>query len=80
MIEILSVIMYISFFVIAGEVKPECDHCRDNPNKKCKHCCCRVCGEKKDLDKQIMCDECDDAFHLWCLNPPLEALPEADEW
>jgi len=27
-----------------------------------------------------MCDECDNAYHIYCLNPPLKALPEEDEW
>ena len=38
------------------------------------------CGGKHDPDKQIMCDECDMAYHIGCLNPPLEKIPEDDEW
>ncbi|XP_013414439.1 E3 ubiquitin-protein ligase UHRF1 [Lingula anatina] len=60
--------------------KPECDHCLDNPRRKCKHCACHGCGGKNDPDKQIMCDECDMAFHLACLDPPLEAVPDVEEW
>lgn len=60
--------------------KPDCDHCLDNPRKKCKECACHVCGGKQDPEKQIMCDECDYAYHLGCLKPPLEQLPEEDEW
>ncbi|XP_056018667.1 E3 ubiquitin-protein ligase UHRF1-like isoform X2 [Ostrea edulis] len=60
--------------------KPECDHCKDNPKRKCKHCACCVCGGKNDPDKQILCDECDQAYHLQCLDPPLDKLPEEDEW
>ncbi len=54
--------------------------CQDNPSRRCKHCACSVCGGKNDPDKQILCDECDMAFHLWCLTPPLEIVPESDDW
>ena len=27
-----------------------------------------------------MCDECDMAYHMACLNPPLTTLPDDDEW
>lgn len=60
--------------------KPDCDFCKDNPKKKCKHCACCVCGGKHDPDKQILCDECDQAYHLQCLDPPLDNLPTDDEW
>jgi E3 ubiquitin-protein ligase UHRF1 len=29
---------------------------------------------------QLLCDECNFAYHIRCLNPPLEAVPECDEW
>nr|KAG5688100.1 hypothetical protein BaRGS_031293 [Batillaria attramentaria] len=35
---------------------------------------------KHDPEKQLMCDECDQAYHLDCLNPPLTAIPDEDEW
>lgn len=28
----------------------------------------------------MLCDECDRAFHLGCLEPPLEELPEEEHW
>ncbi|CAH1244134.1 UHRF1 [Branchiostoma lanceolatum] len=59
---------------------PECMHCLDDVNKKCKHCNCHVCGGKDDPDKQLLCDECDSAFHMYCLTPPMEVLPDDDEW
>ncbi|RUS78042.1 hypothetical protein EGW08_014217 [Elysia chlorotica] len=62
------------------KIQPHCEHCNDNPRRKCKHCGCAVCTEKKDPEKTILCDECDDAFHIYCLNPPLEKIPEEDEW
>ncbi|XP_064626452.1 E3 ubiquitin-protein ligase UHRF1-like [Lineus longissimus] len=60
--------------------KPECDHCQDNPRRKCKFCSCAICGGKNDPEKQIMCDECDAAYHIGCLTPPLEAIPDVEEW
>ncbi len=60
--------------------KPACDVCKDNPRRKCKSCACSVCGGKEEPDKQLLCDECDQAYHLWCLSTPLESVPEEDEW
>lgn len=60
--------------------KPDCNHCKDDPLKKCKFCACNQCGGKEDPDKQLLCDECDLAYHLYCLNPPLEKIPDDDEW
>ncbi|XP_046981983.1 E3 ubiquitin-protein ligase UHRF1-like [Schistocerca americana] len=57
-----------------------CDKCNDNPLKRCKSCSCQVCGKKNEPSKQIMCDECDSPYHIWCLTPPLEEIPDVDEW
>ncbi|KAM6963306.1 LOW QUALITY PROTEIN: E3 ubiquitin-protein ligase UHRF1 [Aplochiton taeniatus] len=59
---------------------PECKHCKDNPSKNCCWCNCHVCGIKQDPDKQLLCDECDMAFHTYCLNPPLTTIPEDEDW
>ncbi|XP_066551243.1 E3 ubiquitin-protein ligase UHRF1 isoform X3 [Amia ocellicauda] len=59
---------------------PECKHCKDNPSKNCRMCNCHVCGVKQDPDKQLLCDECDMAFHIYCLNPPLSSIPEDEDW
>ncbi|XP_069815523.1 E3 ubiquitin-protein ligase UHRF1-like [Dendropsophus ebraccatus] len=58
---------------------PECKHCKDNPRAKCRMCACHVCGGKQDPGKQLLCDECDMAFHMYCLDPPLTSLPQDDE-
>ncbi|XP_077520786.1 E3 ubiquitin-protein ligase UHRF1-like [Amblyomma americanum] len=60
--------------------QPDCTHCNDRPERRCRHCSCCRCGSKKDPDRQLLCDECDRAFHLACLDPPLEALPEEEHW
>ena len=64
----------------AGGDGKNCDHCKDDRDKKCTFCACSVCGGKQDPDKQILCDECDMAFHLWCLDPPLTDVPNDEDW
>ncbi|XP_075401343.1 E3 ubiquitin-protein ligase UHRF1 isoform X2 [Tenrec ecaudatus] len=59
---------------------PSCKHCKDDDNKLCRVCACHLCGGKQDPGKQLMCDECDMAFHMYCLCPPLSSIPEEDEW
>ncbi|XP_071767852.1 E3 ubiquitin-protein ligase UHRF1 [Centroberyx gerrardi] len=59
---------------------PECKHCKDNPDKNCRWCNCHICGIKQDPDKQLLCDECDMAFHTYCLDPPLTSIPEDEDW
>ncbi|XP_050422764.1 E3 ubiquitin-protein ligase UHRF1-like isoform X2 [Adelges cooleyi] len=57
-----------------------CIKCKDDDKKDCMDCGCRVCGGKENEDKQLMCDECNHPYHMTCLNPPLKALPEDDDW
>uniref|UniRef100_A0A8C5N773 Tyrosine-protein kinase BAZ1B n=1 Tax=Gouania willdenowi TaxID=441366 RepID=A0A8C5N773_GOUWI len=40
---------------------------------------CKVCRRKGDDEKLILCDECNKAFHLFCLRPALYRIPEG-EW
>uniref|UniRef100_A0AAR2JFU8 Tyrosine-protein kinase BAZ1B n=1 Tax=Pygocentrus nattereri TaxID=42514 RepID=A0AAR2JFU8_PYGNA len=40
---------------------------------------CKVCRKKGEDDKLILCDECNKAFHLFCLRPALYRVPEG-EW
>lgn len=57
-----------------------CSDCNDDQTKECKECGCKVCGGKHDSHHLLLCDECNSAFHLQCLNPPLTALPSDDYW
>ncbi|XP_014836021.1 PREDICTED: E3 ubiquitin-protein ligase UHRF1 [Poecilia mexicana] len=59
---------------------PECKHCKDDLKKNCRWCNCHICGIKQDPDKQLLCDECDMAYHTYCLNPPLTSIPEDEDW
>ncbi|PNI54539.1 UHRF2 isoform 5 [Pan troglodytes] len=59
---------------------PECDLCGGDPEKKCHSCSCRVCGGKHEPNMQLLCDECNVAYHIYCLNPPLDKVPEEEYW
>ncbi|MGH0151085.1 UNVERIFIED_CONTAM: hypothetical protein FKN15_052640 [Acipenser sinensis] len=59
---------------------PECKHCKADPDSECRFCSCCVCGGKQDAHMQLLCDECNMAFHIYCLNPPLSRIPEDEDW
>ncbi|XP_030849872.1 tyrosine-protein kinase BAZ1B-like [Strongylocentrotus purpuratus] len=40
---------------------------------------CKICRRKGNEDKVIMCDKCNQPFHLFCLRPALPAFPTG-EW
>eukprot|EP01122_Echinamoeba_exundans_P010005 TRINITY_DN3628_c0_g1_i1.p1 TRINITY_DN3628_c0_g1~~TRINITY_DN3628_c0_g1_i1.p1 ORF type:complete len:563 (+),score=158.48 TRINITY_DN3628_c0_g1_i1:46-1734(+) len=47
---------------------------------RCNDCkLCETCAATGDEEKLLMCDACDRGYHSYCLNPPLDALPEG-EW
>lgn len=62
-----------------GVSAPDCNQCNDDSTLACKKCSCNECGAKTSPDKQIICDECNAIYHLWCLSNPLETIPE-DDW
>jgi len=70
-----------------GEVDPTprevgeiCQECKGKNTRKCKKCGCAKCGGKDKPEMCIICDECDDGFHLWCLVPPLAEMPTDEHW
>ncbi|XP_071441691.1 E3 ubiquitin-protein ligase UHRF1-like [Hetaerina americana] len=58
----------------------DCTTCQDNDDKLCRECGCNVCGGKEDPEKQLVCDECECSYHLNCLKPPLDSIPDEEEW
>ncbi len=56
----------------------DCKRCKNNPDKPCKECGCNECGLKDRDDMTLVCDECEYYYHLDCLDPPLEKIPEGD--
>ncbi|XP_073491296.1 E3 ubiquitin-protein ligase UHRF2 [Aquarana catesbeiana] len=59
---------------------PECKYCKADPETECRFCSCYVCGGKQDAHMQLLCDECNMAYHIYCLNPPLSKIPEDEDW
>jgi hypothetical protein len=41
---------------------------------------CEVCGTDDNSDVLLLCDVCTQAFHIYCLLPPLDAVPSAEHW
>lgn len=40
---------------------------------------CRICHRDDDFAKMLLCEGCDDEYHIYCLNPPLKSVPK-DDW
>ncbi|KAG5639694.1 hypothetical protein H0H81_005877 [Sphagnurus paluster] len=40
---------------------------------------CEVCHKKNRWEEMLLCDGCDCGFHMFCLQPPLTAIPK-DQW
>ncbi|KAL9224732.1 hypothetical protein vseg_000741 [Gypsophila vaccaria] len=40
---------------------------------------CHVCGLAETALEMLICDECDEAFHLSCFNPSIKKIP-VDDW
>ncbi|RHY82116.1 hypothetical protein DYB35_006080 [Aphanomyces astaci] len=53
-----------------------CPSCLQTPFDQDK--ACRLCAGDTNLSQIILCDCCDDEYHLYCLNPPLAAVPDGD--
>ena len=39
---------------------------------------CKICRKKGDEDRLLLCDDCNQAFHMYCLRPALLELPTGD--
>ncbi|KAK3235821.1 hypothetical protein CYMTET_54005 [Cymbomonas tetramitiformis] len=44
-----------------------------------KHLACEVCRKTDGEAEMLLCDACNRGYHLWCLNPALDGVPEG-EW
>lgn len=77
---IILFIHVFAFMNAAGKSGPECKHCKADPDAECRFCSCCVCGGKQDAHMQLLCDECNMAFHIYCLNPPLATIPDDEDW
>ncbi|XP_036147944.1 E3 ubiquitin-protein ligase UHRF1 isoform X2 [Monomorium pharaonis] len=59
---------------------PNCEGCNDDPGMRCRSCGCNICAGKEEEDTLLICDECQDMFHMKCLDPPLLELPQETYW
>lgn len=43
---------------------------------RCLDCTvCEGCGQKHDEPRLILCDDCDISYHIYCMDPPLDHVP-----
>lgn len=44
---------------------------------RCLDCTvCEGCGMKHDESRLILCDDCDISYHIYCMDPPLDIVPD----
>uniref|UniRef100_A0A8C9WZA5 [histone H3]-trimethyl-L-lysine(4) demethylase n=1 Tax=Sander lucioperca TaxID=283035 RepID=A0A8C9WZA5_SANLU len=59
-------------------------HCRTKaaltivPSPQVDQYMCLVCGKGTAEDRLLLCDGCDDSYHIFCLIPPLHDVPKGD--
>jgi hypothetical protein len=48
--------------------------------EKVEDAVCEVCGTDDNAGVLLLCDVCTQAFHIYCLQPPLDAVPTTEHW
>ncbi|KAK6190909.1 hypothetical protein SNE40_002675 [Patella caerulea] len=46
--------------------------------KSAENAKCKICRKKDNDDRLLLCDECNQAFHMYCLRPALRDVPKGD--
>ncbi|XP_055960501.1 uncharacterized protein LOC126669536 isoform X2 [Mercurialis annua] len=57
-----------------GSVAVNCD---SGATRNCRPC--KICARPESPIKMLICDNCEEAFHLFCCNPRVKKIPQ-DEW
>ena len=54
-----------------------CIYCMDDASIPiCAFCGCKTCFGKHSAENLLLCDGCDHEWHIYCLDPPLESIPD----
>ena len=51
---------------------------KNNKNKALSIEGCQKCGLDNDHSNLLLCETCNDEYHIYCLDPPLTSVPEGD--
>lgn len=54
------------------------NHSVMSPRKTAAEEGCKVCGRDADHANLLLCECCNDEYHIYCLTPPLDSVPEGD--
>ena len=63
------------------QARPTPSRCSDDEAEAVEATACATCGSTEDepgSNDILLCDACDAGYHMRCLQPPLEAVPEGD--
>lgn len=64
-------------FVIDGEDDDDAEEADGDSGVSSSHVC-EVCASPREAEKMLLCDRCNDGYHLHCLSPPLPYIPAGD--
>jgi len=58
-----------------SKIKDEKTIKRNDATKDSDTIICKVCCSGEEGEKMLLCDNCDDGYHIYCLDPPLLKVP-----
>jgi hypothetical protein len=57
---------------------PNVDPTMRQGDEEYEHTRCESCDSRDEGEKMLLCDTCDSGWHMQCLQPPLDAIPDGD--